>query len=293
MSTQPMSTQSMSTQPLSGQTLSAAATRLPLRAGGAARVVPETQDPLPPIEAEAWTRHFEPRSPQDLLAWAIERWRDRLVLVTSFQSGGLALLHMAWQIDPQIRVVTLDTGRLPQETYGLMETVRRRFDIEIEVVSPDPADLEPLVTQHGPNLFYESPELRRACCHARKVKPLGRALADADAWITGLRRDQAATRADVAKVSFDPSKASRSDLVKLAPLADWTEVQVESYIQEHNIPRHPLYAKGYRSIGCAPCTRAVAADADPRAGRWWWERTQDGTSKECGLHLPILPSPRA
>lgn len=243
---------------------------------------PQTVE-LPPIEADAWNRHFETRSPQDLLAWAIERWRDRLVLVTSFQATGLVLLHMAWQIDPKVRVATLDTGRLPQETHGLMETVRRRFNIDIEVLSPDPNDLQPLVREHGPNLFYESPELRRACCHVRKVEPLRRALAGADAWITGLRRDQAATRSAVDKVAFDGGP----ELVKLSPLADWSEVQVESYTLKHNLPRHPLYAKGYRSIGCAPCTRAVAQGADPRSGRWWWE---NNTAKECGLHLRVLPS---
>lgn len=240
---------------------------------------------LPAIEPQAWADYFEDRSPESLLAWAIERWRDRLVLVTSFQATGLVLLHMAWQLDPDIRVLTLDTGRLPQETHDTIEAVRRRYGIRIEVVSPEAQAVQALVQDRGPNLFYDSLEHRQACCRVRKVEPLNRALQGADAWITGLRRDQAASRRQTRKVALDESRSHRP--VKLAPLAQWTEAQVEAYVQEHAVPRHPLYARGYGSIGCAPCTRPVAIGADPRSGRWWWEHNE---AKECGLHFTDVSS---
>lgn len=243
---------------------------------------------LPTIDPIAWADHFEDRSPESLLRWAIERWADRLALVTSFQATGLVLLDMAWRIDPSIRIITLDTGRLPQETYDTMEAVRRRYGVNLEVVSPDPEALQELVGDRGPNLFYESLQDRRDCCRVRKVEPLRRALGNVDAWVTGLRRDQAPSRKDTLKVAFDD--APHPGLVKLAPLAAWTEEQVEEYVRRHAVPRHPLYSKGYRSIGCAPCTRPVVEGADPRSGRWWWEAQQGDGAKECGLHLPILPN---
>ncbi len=247
---------------------------------------PEGPD-LPIIDPLAWADHFENRSPEHLLRWAIERWGRRLALVTSFQSTGLVLLDMAWRIDPDIRVITLDTGRLPQETYDTMETVRRRYGAHLEVVSPDPQAIQELVRERGPNLFYESLKNRRDCCRVRKVEPLQRVLGNVDAWITGLRRDQAESRKDTLKVTFDDPP--HQGLVKLAPLADWTEKQVDDYVRRHNVPRHPLYSKGYRSIGCAPCTRPVALGADLRSGRWWWESRTDGSAKECGIHLTPKP----
>lgn len=249
---------------------------------------PEASD-LPVIDPDAWAIHFEDRSPESLVRWALERWSDRLALVTSFQATGMVLLDMAWRLDPQVRVITLDTGRLPQETFDTMEAVRRRYGVKIEVVSPDARAVQDLVRRRGPNLFYESLEDRKACCRVRKVEPLQRALGTVDAWITGLRRDQSPERGDTPKVAFDGSSDAdpAERRVKLAPLASWTEEQVEAYVREHAVPRHPLYARGYRSIGCAPCTRPVAEGADPRSGRWWWEQ---GNTKECGLHLPVLKS---
>jgi thioredoxin-dependent adenylylsulfate APS reductase len=219
-------------------------------------------------------------SAEDVLRWAIERIGQGLVLVTSFQAEGMVLLDMAWRIDPSIRVLTIDTGRLPDETYALMDEVRERYGIAIEVIYPDAQELEPFVRAEGVNAFYRAVELRRRCCAIRKVAPLKRALAGADAWISGQRREHAETRRAIGTVERD---AAHGGIVKLNPLADWTTAQVWDYIEAHDVPRNALYAQGYTSIGCAPCTRATAPGEDPRAGRWWWEAD---AAKECGIHLP-------
>src|SRR5262245_51883337 len=184
----------------------------------------------------------------------------------------MILVDMAARQTPHIRVFTLDTGRLPEETYQMIETVRERYGIAVEIVCPDPAEVEAMVAKHGPNLFLRDVSMRMLCCHLRKVRPLERRLAALDAWITGLRRGQADSRAEVRAVEEEARP------VKINPLADWTDEQVEEYIREHDVPLHPLYARGYSSIGCAPCTRA----GEGRSGRWWWE--QDA-AKECGIHF--------
>ena len=223
---------------------------------------------------------LEAKSGPELLAWAAARYGDAFAIGTSFQKEGMVILDMASRLLPGgVRVFTLDTGRLPGETYTMMETVRERYGVAVEVVLPDPADVEPMVAEHGPDLFYRAPELRVLCCEARKTRPLERKLHTLRAWATGLRRGQSAQRAAVPKV--DTSGAT----VKISPLADWTAAQVEAYIREHRVPVHPLYARGYTSIGCASCTRAVREGEDERAGRWWWE--QDG-AKECGIHFSAL-----
>jgi adenylyl-sulfate kinase len=188
----------------------------------------------------------------------------------------MVIVDMASRISSFVRVFTLDTGRLPDETYSMMEIVRRRYGITVEVVFPDRAEVEQLVTLHGPNLFYSSVQARERCCQTRKVRPLARKLETLKAWASGLRRDQGDTRAGIGKVEQEEGR------VKLNPLADWTAQQVEEYIREHQVPMHPLYARGYTSIGCAPCTRAVEAGEDERAGRWWWE---EDAKKECGIHF--------
>lgn len=206
----------------------------------------------------------------------MQTYGGRFAISTSFQAEGMVLVDMAAQISTQVRVLTLDTGRLPAETYQMMETVRTRYGIQVEVVYPDAAELESMVTRHGPDLFYRDVALRRLCCHLRKVRPLERKLKEFDAYAVGLRREQAESRAGVRKID-DSSKP-----VKLSPLADWTKQQVDEYVSRHDVPMHPLYAKGYASIGCAPCTRAIEPGEPERAGRWWWE--QDA-AKECGLHF--------
>jgi phosphoadenosine phosphosulfate reductase len=176
-----------------------------------------------------------------------------------------------------IAIFTLDTGRLHTETYELMDRVRERYGLAIEVYCPDPQALESFVRLHGVNPFYRSVELRERCCAIRKTAPLVRALSGRDAWITGLRRSQSVTRSDLSVEEFD----AEHGIAKFNPLADWSEEDVWSYVRRHDVPTNPLHAAGYPSIGCAPCTRRVEPGEDIRAGRWWWEHPQH---KECGLH---------
>ncbi len=177
-----------------------------------------------------------------------------------------------------IEVFTLDTGRLPNETYVLLDAIATRYGTRLRVMFPRSEAVEAYVASHGVNGFYNGVELRKACCHIRKVEPLRRALAGRKAWITGLRREQSVTRGDLADESFD----TEHGLMKFNPLADWSHEEVWAYIRTHAVPYNALHDQGYLSIGCAPCTRAVAAGEDIRAGRWWWENPE---SKECGLHL--------
>jgi phosphoadenosine phosphosulfate reductase len=204
--------------------------------------------------------------------------RDRLALAASFGPEDVVLLDLLAGIEPRPRVFTLDTGRLPQETHDLIDQIRRRYGIEIEVFLPQAERVEAMVRTKGVNLFYESVDNRRECCGVRKIEPLGRALATLDGWVTGVRRDQIVTRAETPKIALDPQ---RPGTWKIAPLADWTSKQVWDYIRMHDLPYNALHDRGYPSIGCAPCTRAVEPGEDERAGRWWWEQTDQ---RECGIH---------
>jgi thioredoxin-dependent adenylylsulfate APS reductase len=211
----------------------------------------------------------------ELLNWAVDRFGKGFAISTSFQKEGMVLIDMASRLGKPVRVLTIDTGRLPEETYRMMETVRTRYGLAVEVIVPDSREVEAMVNRLGPNLFYSDAAYRRLCCHFRKVRPLEARLKGLQAWASGLRREQSDTRAGTAKVeSGEP--------MKLNPLADWSGVEVERYIAANDVPLHPLYAKGYTSIGCAPCTRAIEAGETERAGRWWWE--QD-SNKECGIHF--------
>ena len=224
---------------------------------------------------------LDDREPQEILAWAMETFGDRVSICTSFQSDGMAILDMATRIDANVRVFTVDTGRLPQETYDFMEAVRRRYGVTIDVYLPETREVETMVKRNGVNLFYQAVPLRLACCDIRKVRPLRRALNNLDAWITGLRRDQWASRSNIRKVELDHD---HDGIVKINALADWEGDEVDAYIKENGVPLHPLYAQGYTSIGCAPCTRAIQPGENSRAGRWWWET---GAPKECGIHCTI------
>jgi phosphoadenosine phosphosulfate reductase len=216
-------------------------------------------------------------APEDLLAWAAERFAGRVTLASSLGAEDQVLTDMIARATPSIAIFTIDTGRLPPETYDLLEATRARYGLKIEVFFPAAQDVEPLVSERGPNFFRRSVEDRRLCCQVRKVRPLERRLAGLAAWITGLRREQAVTRARLERIEWDESHG----LVKINPLADWTETQVWDYIRQHEVPYNALHDQGYPSIGCAPCTRAVAPGEDVRAGRWWWETPEH---KECGLH---------
>lgn len=188
----------------------------------------------------------------------------------------MVILDLAARIDPQVSVFTLDTGRLPEQTLSMLDAVQNRYGITIELVQPDSEEVLRMVQQHGADLFHESVEKRVLCCEIRKVRPLTRKLAGLDGWATGLRREQSDDRAGVPKVQEVDGR------IKVSPLADWSRAQIDAYIADHDVPVHPLYAAGYGSIGCAPCTRALQPGESERAGRWWWE--QDG-KKECGIHV--------
>ena len=232
-------------------------------------------------EVDELAATFEARPPEALLRWAIDRFGDGLAIATSFQAEGMALLDMAWRIDPRVRVITVDSGRLRQETYDLIDRVRDRYGIPIEVFSPEARELESFVGEHGPNPFYQSLELRVRCCDIRKVSPLNRALAGLDAWVSGQRREHLATRRSIGVVERD---ARHGGMVKLNPLASWSNGQVWDYVRAHDVPHNALYDQGFTSIGCAPCTRPTGPGEDPRSGRWWWE---GGATKECGMHCRV------
>jgi len=226
---------------------------------------------------------LDDQEPEDVIAWALETFdEDRIAIVTALQADGMVILDMAYRMKPNIRVMTVDTGRLPQATYDFYEQVRERYpEARFEVLFPDYQEVEEMVRRHGINLFYKAVPLRLLCCHVRKVRPLIRALNQLDAWFTGLRRDQWASRAAIRKVEIDHD---HDGVIKINPLADWTKEDVWAYIEEFDVPKHPLYAEGYTSIGCAPCTRPIQPGEDDRAGRWWWETN---APKECGIHCPI------
>ncbi len=217
----------------------------------------------------------------ETLSWALQRFGAQIAIVTSFQKEGMVILDMATRITPDVRVITIDTGRVHEETYAFMDEVREHYNIDIEVHFPESGEVRKLVSAHGMNLFYRDVEARQACCAVRKVAPLNRILADLDGWITGLRREQSAFRLSTKKLEIDDKHGG---ILKVNPLADWSEEDVDLYSVAHGVPQHPLYERGYRSIGCAPCTRAVAEDEDNRAGRWWWE---SGERKECGMHCRL------
>jgi phosphoadenosine phosphosulfate reductase len=199
------------------------------------------------------------------------------VLASSFGAEDMVLIDLIGRHVLPIRVFTLDTGRLHEETYALIDRVRDHYGLSIATHAPDAAALEAFVDANGVSPFYRSVELRRACCAVRKTAPLARALAGKGAWITGLRRAQSVTRSDVALEEFDAVHG----IPKFSPLIDWSDGDVWDYLRTHGVPYNPLHDRGFPSIGCAPCTRAVAPGDDVRAGRWWWEHPEH---KECGLH---------
>jgi phosphoadenosine phosphosulfate reductase len=210
---------------------------------------------------------------------AIAEFGESLALVTSFQREGIVILDLLMQAAPRTPVMTLDTGRLPSATWQIIDEVERRYGIAVERILPDSGEVSAMVAKHGRDLFRDAVALRMLCCNVRKVRPLERRLHGMRAFFTGIRRAQGASRADIEV--FERSGAPGSP-VKISPLADWTTEDVAAYTLEHRLPAHPLYAAGYTSIGCDPCTRAVAPGEDERAGRWWWEAD---AAKECGLHF--------
>ena len=228
------------------------------------------------------TEDVQTGTAQEVLRWGLERFHPRISFASSFGAEDVVVIDMLARIRTDVRIFTLDTGRLHEETYDVMERVRARYGVSIEAYFPDREAIEALEREKGLYSFRESIENRKQCCAIRKVEPLNRALAGLDAWITGLRREQAVTRGSIDKVETDPT---RPGLLKLNPLADWTDAQVWDYIKRNDVPFNALHDRGFPSIGCSPCTRAVAPGEDIRAGRWWWEQPD---LKECGLHAPAV-----
>lgn len=213
---------------------------------------------------------------EDILTWALRRFHPRIAIATSLQDS--VLIHMAASITTDVRVFSLDTGRLPEESYECAEEIRRRLGVRIEWFFPCHEAVEKLETEKGLYSFKMSLEDRRECCSIRKVEPLRRALAGLDAWVTGMRREESVTRGSLRKFERDEAHGG---ILKINPLADWTAEDIRSYLRKYRLPYNRLMDRGYPSIGCACCTRAVKPGEDPRAGRWWWENPEH---KECGLH---------
>lgn len=203
---------------------------------------------------------------------------DRMILASSLSPEDQALTYMLVKANLKPRIFFIDTGRHFQETYDLMQKTIDKYDISYEVYSPDTKALESLVSENGPNSFYESVEARKRCCEIRKLEPLRRVLKTVDLWICGLRQEQSITRYGVQHFETDEN----NNIYKANPLASWSEEKLMNYIHENDIPCNKLYEQGYLSIGCQPCTRAVKPGEDVRSGRWWWEQPE---KKECGLHL--------
>lgn len=215
-------------------------------------------------------------APEAILRLALERFHHEVAIAASFQDA--VLLHMASVIRPDVRIFSLDTGRLPEETYAFAEAVRTRLNVRIDWYFPPSAAVEKLEREKGLYSFRDSLAARRECCGIRKVEPLERALTGLKAWITGLRREDGETRSELPVVEVDKAHGG---ILKINPLAYWTTADLDAYVVKHDLPVHRLMEKGYLSIGCAPCTRAVEPGEPPRSGRWWWENPEH---KECGLH---------
>jgi len=221
---------------------------------------------------------FSNTSSEEVLNYFLEQYKGKIALASSMGAEDQALTDMIVRIDPTAKIFTLDTGRIFPETYDLIEKTNARYKININIYFPEREQVEKMVNEKGVNLFYESIENRRQCCHVRKIVPLQRALAGLDVWISGLRKSQSVTRSDMQMVEWD----ERHGLIKINPLLNWSEEDVWDYIKKHNVPYNKLHDKGFASIGCQPCTRALKPGEEVRDGRWWWENPQ---LRECGLHI--------
>jgi phosphoadenosine phosphosulfate reductase len=229
-------------------------------------------------DIQQWQQSLRAKPADEVLRWAADKFGDRLAFASSLGAEDQVITYFLARAAPSTRIFTRDTGRLFPESYELIERTEDRFKVRIEAFVPESSAVESMVRDHGINLFYESVENRKLCCSIRKIHPLKRALAGADAWICGLRREQGVTRQQVAVVEWD----EQHGIPKINPLWNWSEEDVWQCIRRNEIPYNPLHDRGFLSIGCACCTRAVAPGEDLRAGRWWWEIPEH---KECGLHL--------
>ncbi|MDI1303763.1 MAG: phosphoadenylyl-sulfate reductase [bacterium] len=213
---------------------------------------------------------------EETLAFLANEYKDKVVFSTSFGQEDQVITALIAKNDLPITIFTLDTGRLFQETYDVFHKTLKKYKIDIKTYFPETTAVEELLNKKGPNSFYESVENRKECCFIRKVAPLTKALKGNSIWITGLRAEQSENRSDLAFFEYD----AHFDIIKFNPLLKWTLEEVQKYIDDNNVPQNTLHKKGFVSIGCAPCTRAITPGEDIRAGRWWWESSH----KECGLH---------
>ncbi|MBV5321415.1 MAG: phosphoadenylyl-sulfate reductase [Sulfuricurvum sp.] len=230
------------------------------------------------INLDVLNQRFEKESIEFLLTCYLEAHKGRIALASSFGVEDQVLVDMMLRIDPTVKIFTLDTGRLSEETYSVIDQTNRKYGIKVDIYCPDKEALEALYQEQGVNGFRESVENRKTCCNVRKMEPLRRALSGLEVWITGLRRSQSPTRETMQLIEWDEGNG----LIKLNPLIEWSEKMVWDYIIENQVPYNVLHDHGYPSIGCAPCTRAIREGEELRAGRWWWENPEH---KECGLHL--------
>jgi len=228
---------------------------------------------------DALNQEWAGKDPEQVLAFFLEEFKGKIVQATSMGVEDQVITRMIAGINIKTRIITLDTGRLFQETYDLIQHTIEEYGVKIETMFPNFESVQEMVKDKGINLFYKSVENRKLCCHLRKNEPLKRALEGMDIWACGLRKDQTITRFYNKLVEWD----EKHGLIRLNPIIDWSENQVWEYVREHEIPYNVLHDKGYSSIGCLPCTRPIQKGEDPRAGRWWWENEEH---KECGLHYP-------
>ncbi len=227
---------------------------------------------------EEINEQFRDADPLFFLESLCQLEENKIIFSSSMGAEDQVITDMLSKVGRKVRIITLDTGRLFPETYNVIDQTCRHYGMELEVLFPDREAIEKMVNSKGTNLFYESVENRKLCCHNRKIIPLKRALSGMKAWITGIRKDQTLNRFNTQMVEWDESY----QIVKMNPLYKWTEKMVWDYIKTNNVPYNELHDKGFPSIGCQPCTRAVSPGEDPRSGRWWWE---DQGHRECGLHV--------
>ena len=220
---------------------------------------------------------FAGASPQEVLKYFTNTYGDKIALSSSLGVEDQVLTDILTKVDKATSIFTLDTGRLFPETYSLIDRTNMHYGIKIKVYFPDHTQVEEMVSSRGINLFYEDIESRKRCCQVRKLEPLKRAFSGLEVWVCGLRREQSVTRQNMQLIEWD----EMNGLIKINPLIDWTEKQVWDYVHKHGVPYNKLHDTGFASIGCQPCTRAIKAGEDVRAGRWWWESPEH---KECGLH---------
>lgn len=221
-------------------------------------------------------------APEEQFQWALRNFGERAGIITSFQDTGCVMIDLMVRHAPGMRVITVDTLRLPEETLRLSREIEEKYGVTIERFTPGPERLSQMISRHGEFLFFDSKAKQEYCCTVRKVEPNQRALATLDVWFTGLRRDQSAFRGETPRAQW-VTRDGRP-VLKIAPLADWTQDRIDDYVREHGLPRNSLYEQGYTSIGCVICTTPTLPHEDRRAGRWRWFNHLDGDKKECGIH---------